>query len=88
MSGATYAAGTVINYAGTGNDVEDGTLPASAFTWWVDLHHDSHTHPHVLPRTGAKTGSFTIPRPGRDLRRTSSTGSTCGFAIPTDSPAR
>jgi len=64
VSGTTYAAGTVINYAGTGNDVEDGTLPASAFTWWVDLHHDSHTHPHVLPRTGAKTGSFTIPAQG------------------------
>jgi hypothetical protein len=63
-SGTTYAAGTVINYAGTGNDVEDGTLPASAFTWWVDLHHNSHTHPHVLPRTGAKTGSFTIPTQG------------------------
>ena len=62
-SGTTYAAGTVINYAGTGNDVEDGTLPASAFTWWVDLHHNSHTHPHVQP-TGAKTGSFTIPTQG------------------------
>jgi hypothetical protein len=64
VSGTTYAAGTVINYAGTGNDVEDGTLPASAFTWWVDLHHGSHTHPHVLPRTGAKNGSFTIPTQG------------------------
>ena len=63
-SGTTYAAGTVINYAGNGNDVEDGTLPASAFTWWVDLHHNSHTHPHVLPQTGAKTGSFTIPTQG------------------------
>jgi glucose/arabinose dehydrogenase len=63
-SGTTYAGGNVINYAGTGNDAEDGTLPASAFTWWVNLHHDTHTHPHVLPRSGSKTGSFTIPRIG------------------------
>ena len=50
-----------INYAGTGNDVEDGILPASAFTWWVDLHHDEHTHPRMPPVSGSKTGSFTIP---------------------------
>jgi glucose/arabinose dehydrogenase len=62
--GTTYAGGNVINYAGTGADAEDGTLPASAFTWWVDLHHDSHTHPQVLPVTGSKTGSFTIPTSG------------------------
>jgi len=62
--GTTYAGGNVINYAGTGNDVEDGTLPAAAFTWWVDLHHDAHTHPHVLPVSGSKTGSFTIPTSG------------------------
>jgi hypothetical protein len=54
----------VISYAGTGNDAEDGTLLASAFTWWVNLHHDSHTHPHVLPVTGYKSGSFTIPVTG------------------------
>jgi glucose/arabinose dehydrogenase len=64
ISGTTYAGGQVINYAGTGNDAEDGVLPASAFTWWVDLHHDSHTHPAMLPVTGSKSGSFTIPKTG------------------------
>jgi glucose/arabinose dehydrogenase len=64
VSGTTYAGGITINYAGTGNDAEDGTLPASAFTWWVDLHHDAHTHPHLLPVSGSKTGSFTIPTSG------------------------
>jgi hypothetical protein len=64
VTGTTYAGGNVISYAGTGNDAEDGTLPASAFTWWVDLHHDSHAHPHVLPISGSKTGSFTIPVSG------------------------
>jgi glucose/arabinose dehydrogenase len=64
VNGTTYAGGNVVNYAGTGNDVEDGALPAAAFTWWVDLHHDAHTHPHVLPVSGSKTGSFTIPTSG------------------------
>lgn len=61
LVGTTYAGGDVISYAGAGSDAEDGALPASAFTWWVNLHHDSHTHPHVLPVSGSKTGSFAIP---------------------------
>ena len=64
VAGTLYSAGTVIGYAGSGSDAEDGTLPASAFTWWVDLHHDGHTHPVVLPVGGSKTGSFWIPRTG------------------------
>ncbi len=50
-----------------GSDAEDGTLPASAFTWWVDFYHDDgqlHSHP-IMPLTpGSKTGSFTISRSG------------------------
>ena len=61
VSGTTYAGAVTINYAGTGNDAEDGILPASAFTWWVDLHHDTHMHPQVPRVSGSKTGSFTIP---------------------------
>ena len=59
-----YSAGDTITYSGTGTDAEDGTLPASAFTWQVDFHHDTHTHPFVPATTGAKSGSFTIPRTG------------------------
>jgi hypothetical protein len=64
VAGTRYTAGSTIAYAGTGNDVEDGVLPASAFTWWVNLHHDGHTHPLVLPTSGSKSGSFTIPATG------------------------
>jgi hypothetical protein len=60
VSGTMYAGGDVISYAGTGNDAEDGVLPASAFTWWVDLHHDSHYHPYLPPVTGSRSGSFKI----------------------------
>ena len=63
-AGTTYTGGMVINYAGSGSDPEDGSLPAAAFTWQVDFHHDTHTHPFVAPRTGATSGSFTIPRTG------------------------
>jgi glucose/arabinose dehydrogenase len=62
--GTTYSGGMVIAYAGTGTDPEDGTLPASAFTWRVDFQHDTHTHPFIAPTSGAKSGSFTIPTIG------------------------
>jgi glucose/arabinose dehydrogenase len=64
VAGTTYAGGNVIEYAGTGNDAEDGVLPGSAFRWWVNLHHEAHTHPFVEPVSGYKSGSFTIPVAG------------------------
>ena len=60
-----YAGGDVINFAGTANDPETGALPASAFTWRVDFHHDTHFHPS--PRRtppGSRSGSFTVPTRG------------------------
>ena len=63
-TGALYSAGNVITYTGTATDPEDGTLPASAFIWKVDFHHDTHLHPFIPPTTGSRTGSFTIPRTG------------------------
>ena len=63
-TGTVYSGGNVINYAGTGTDPEQGTLPASAFTWWIDFHHDTHVHPFMLPTSGAKSGSFTVPTTG------------------------
>ena len=63
-AGTTYAAGTTISYGGTGTDAQEGTLAASAFTWQVDFHHASHTHPFVPATAGSKTGSFAIPASG------------------------
>ena len=63
-AGATYAAGNVINYSGSGSDPEDGSLPASAFEWYVDFHHDAHTHPGPAAPDGATSGSFSIPNTG------------------------
>ena len=63
-AGTMYNAGDTITVSGSGTDPEDGTLPASAFTWEVVFHHDTHTHPFLQPASGSKTGSFTIPRTG------------------------
>jgi len=63
-TGALYNAGDTINYSGTGTDPETGQLPASAFTWQVDFHHDTHTHPFIPATTGSQSGSFTIPTTG------------------------
>lgn len=61
---ALYTGGMVISYAGTGTDPQDGTVPASAFTWQVDFHHDTHVHPFIPPTGGSRSGSFTIPTTG------------------------
>jgi glucose/arabinose dehydrogenase len=59
-----YKGGDVIQYSGTGIDADDGDLPASAFTWQVDFHHNTHTHPFLPPFSGTKSGHFTIPTNG------------------------
>ncbi len=63
-TGALYSAGTTLSYAGTGTDAEDGALPASAFTWEILFHHDTHTHPFLAPTRGVRSGSVAIPTTG------------------------
>ena len=62
----TFRAGDVISFAGTATDAEDGTLPASAYTWNIDFLHDTHVHPGT-PITGVTSGTFTIPTSGHDF---------------------
>jgi hypothetical protein len=63
-AGTLYNGGSVIAYSGTATDPENGTLPASAFTWRIDFHHDTHTHPFMPATSGSTSGSFTIPTTG------------------------
>jgi glucose/arabinose dehydrogenase len=63
-AGTRYSGGTTLSFSGTGTDGEDGTLPASAFTWRIDFHHDTHTHPAMLDTMGIKSGTFAIPNSG------------------------
>ena len=69
LDGSTFRAGDVIGYSGDATDPEDGTLPASAFSWTVDFLHDGHVHPGQTV-TGVKSGSFTIPTSGHDFSGT------------------
>ncbi len=62
--GARYNAGQSISFSGIGTDPEDGTLPASAFSWTVAFHHNTHTHPFLGPITGKTLDSFVIPNTG------------------------
>jgi glucose/arabinose dehydrogenase len=59
--GTTYKGGDTIIYSGSGTDPEDGTLPPSSMTWWVNFHHNTHFHPFIPPTTGSAGGSFVIP---------------------------
>jgi hypothetical protein len=61
-----FKAGDVISFSGSATDIEDGTLPASAYTWNIDFLHEGHVHPGT-PITGVKSGSFTIPTSGHDF---------------------
>jgi glucose/arabinose dehydrogenase len=63
-AGTLYSAGQTINFSGTGADPEDGNLPAAAFTWRVDFHHDDHIHPFLQPFGGITSGSFVVPTTG------------------------
>jgi glucose/arabinose dehydrogenase len=60
LSSFTFQAGDTITYSGDATDTEDGGLPASAYTWRVDLLHGGHTH-FGDPVHGVKSGSFTVP---------------------------
>jgi hypothetical protein len=63
-AGSRYSAGTTLSFSGTGTDPQDGTLPASAFRWRIDFHHDTHTHPAMPDTTGVRSGTFAIPNSG------------------------
>ena len=66
-TGSTFRAGDTISFSGTGSDLEDGALPASAYSWTVLFLHESHTHPGLPPVSGVSSGSFPIPTSGHDF---------------------
>lgn len=63
-NGGKFRAGETVSFSGTGSDTEDGTLPASAFTWWVDFHHANHVHPGPELTDGVAGGNFLISTQG------------------------
>ncbi len=57
-AGAYYHYGDNISFTGAGSDPEDGVLPASAFQWLIEFHHDAHVHPGPTISPGTTSGSF------------------------------
>ena len=63
QSALTWRVGDVINFSGSATDPQQGTLPASALSWSLILHHcpsSCHTHP-LQTFQGVASGSFTAP---------------------------
>lgn len=63
-SDSLYSAGQSIVVVGSAMDPEDGMLSSSAFTWWIDFHHDLHTHPALGGTTGVDEVDFAVPSVG------------------------
>jgi len=63
-AGSFYRGGETILFSGEGTDVEDGTLPASAFAWKVDFYKDGVSSAGPSVPSGVKSGSFVIPSVG------------------------
>ena len=64
-SSLTWSVGGTINFSGSGSDLEDGALPATALTWEIVMNHCEEfgsCHEHVIQTiAGAAGGSFIAP---------------------------
>ena len=60
-----YTGGMTVAFSGTGSDPDGpASMPASAFTWRVDFHHDTHSHPFLPSTSGLTSGTFVVPTTG------------------------
>jgi Concanavalin A-like lectin/glucanases superfamily len=59
----TWKVGDLITFSGSASDPEQGTLPASALSWTLILHHcPSNCHTHTVQSwSGVASGSFNAP---------------------------
>lgn len=56
-----FVVGQTITLTGRAADLEDGPHPDSGLQWSVLLHHNTHTHPFLLPTTGNRIVIETPP---------------------------
>lgn len=59
----TYGGGDTFQFSGTAEDKEDGEIPDQSFFWWVDFHHNEHTHP-AMERTSGRSINFRVTPKG------------------------
>jgi uncharacterized repeat protein (TIGR01451 family) len=62
-AGTTWKVGDAIAFSGSATDPQQGTLPASALSWQLILHHcPSNCHQHLIQTwSGVASGSFNAP---------------------------
>ena len=58
QTGLRYNVGDPVPFSGAGTDPEEGTLPETALSWTVKMHHNTHAHLDGLPPTTGAGGSF------------------------------
>lgn len=63
VPGTRFSGGDVIEVRASATDAAGAPLAGVEFSWWADLHHDTHTHPFRPAAEGAQ-GQATIPRVG------------------------
>ena len=60
--GTTWKVGDTIRFSGTAVDSQDGTLPGSALTWTLVMHHcPTNCHAHEITTMTGTSGTFTTP---------------------------
>ena len=58
----TWKVGDTISFSGSATDPEQGTLPGSALTWTLIMHHcPSDCHSHQITTVTGSSGTFTAP---------------------------
>jgi len=61
---SSFAGNETIYFSGIATDMQEGNLAPSAFNWYIEFHHDLHTHPGPFIPVGITNGSFVIPNTG------------------------
>lgn len=64
IEGLLYRGGDTITFSGIASDPEKGQLTADALRWKIDFHHNTHTHPGLIPTAGISEGEYIIPQTG------------------------
>ncbi|MEW4568267.1 PQQ-dependent sugar dehydrogenase [Tautonia sp. JC769] len=59
-----YNAGDTLAFEASAVDGLGEPIPAEGFQWWIDFHHDTHSHPFLTPTAGITSGSEEIPTTG------------------------
>ena len=78
LVGASYGGGQTISYSGSATDPESGVLGASALTWSVVFHHNTHTTTSCCRPLACRAGRS----PYRSTTRPPATSSTASTSRP------